>query len=251
MDYDVMLDIARRRRSIRLFKRAPVSDADIEKVLEVGRWAMSGGNGQPWEFVVVRDAPVKAKIAKIIHERTSHSYEFELTRFPEYRQPGAHEDGARNQAKLVNSASAVIVVCGDPRTFQASVLGNQFLDGEWDIFHMNVGNAAMMICLAAASLGLGTAWLTTTYPPREFELKELLDIPREFKIYVIIPIGYPDYVPPPSYRRGLKEITHWGKYDQARYRTDRDIREWLINLRKKTHTSYHLDEIKPAKKKPA
>jgi hypothetical protein len=126
----------------------------------------------------------------------------------------------------------------------ATVLGNQFFCGEWDIFHMNVGNAAMMICLAAASLGLGTAWLTTSYPPREFELKQLLGIPGEFKIYVIIPIGYPSYVPPTSYRRELNEMVHYDKYNKAKYRTDKDIRNWLATLRSKTHTSYHLDKIK-------
>ena len=35
----------------------------IRTILDCARWAPSGGNGQPWEFVVVREQSVRYKIA--------------------------------------------------------------------------------------------------------------------------------------------------------------------------------------------
>jgi nitroreductase len=55
MQIDDFLELVKSRRSIRVFKPDPVPRETIEKILEAARWAMSGANGQPWEFVVVQD----------------------------------------------------------------------------------------------------------------------------------------------------------------------------------------------------
>src|SRR5713226_1540104 len=58
--------LARDRRSVRGFQRdRDVPDALIRQIVEVARWAPSGGNGQPWEFVVVRDAAMRQRIADL------------------------------------------------------------------------------------------------------------------------------------------------------------------------------------------
>ena len=54
-DYDTLLELVRNRISVRKLKPDPIPDEYVEKILEIGRWAMSGANGQPWEFIVVRD----------------------------------------------------------------------------------------------------------------------------------------------------------------------------------------------------
>ncbi|MGI9647770.1 MAG: nitroreductase family protein [Acidimicrobiia bacterium] len=43
------------RRQVRDFTTEPIPDDDLRKILEAGRRAPSAGNGQPWDFVVVRD----------------------------------------------------------------------------------------------------------------------------------------------------------------------------------------------------
>ena len=58
-EYDVLLDLVKRRASTRKLKPDPIPDGYIEKILETARWAMSGANSQPWEFIVVRDAQIK------------------------------------------------------------------------------------------------------------------------------------------------------------------------------------------------
>ena len=49
-DYDTLLELVRNRVSVRKLKPDPIPDEYVQKILEIGRWAMSGANGQPWEF---------------------------------------------------------------------------------------------------------------------------------------------------------------------------------------------------------
>jgi nitroreductase len=53
------------RRSIRHFTSEPVSRDQIEKIIDAGRMAASACNEQPWEFVVVTDAAVRAQLAEL------------------------------------------------------------------------------------------------------------------------------------------------------------------------------------------
>ncbi len=59
---EVLLDFIKERRSIRQYQEKEIPDDKIEMILEAGRWAPSGSNKQPWEFMVVKD---KDKIREI------------------------------------------------------------------------------------------------------------------------------------------------------------------------------------------
>lgn len=52
------------RRSIRKYERESIADDDLETILEAGRQAPSGGNSQPWHFVVVRGEELKQRLAQ-------------------------------------------------------------------------------------------------------------------------------------------------------------------------------------------
>ena len=54
-DYDQVLELVRTRRSKRRFRNEVVEKDVIERVLEAARFAPSGHNAQPVEYVVVRD----------------------------------------------------------------------------------------------------------------------------------------------------------------------------------------------------
>ena len=58
-EYEQFRELFTRRMSMRDLRPDPVPDTYIDKILEAGRWAMSGANSQPWEFIVVRDPQVK------------------------------------------------------------------------------------------------------------------------------------------------------------------------------------------------
>lgn len=55
-------DTIRARRSIRKYTGEPVPCEDLEKIVDAGRLAASGVNRQPWEFVVVTEPAVLARL---------------------------------------------------------------------------------------------------------------------------------------------------------------------------------------------
>jgi len=60
-----LFETVEKRRSIRKFRPNPIPDKDLKKILEAGRLAPSGGNRQPWSFVVVRKPETKKKLAAV------------------------------------------------------------------------------------------------------------------------------------------------------------------------------------------
>ena len=51
-------------RAVREYTSDPVSKAEVEKILDVGRWTSTGGNRQPTEVVVVEDPGLKQKFGE-------------------------------------------------------------------------------------------------------------------------------------------------------------------------------------------
>jgi nitroreductase len=49
------LEAIRKRRSVRNYTGDPVPREDLEKIVDAGRWAASGNNRQPWEFIVITE----------------------------------------------------------------------------------------------------------------------------------------------------------------------------------------------------
>ena len=74
----------------------------------------------------------------------------------------------------------------------------------------DLGIALEHIVLAATNLGLGTCWMGQR--GREELVKSLLDIPDNFKVIAVIPLGVPDETPAPKERKSLDTIVSWEKY---------------------------------------
>jgi len=55
-------------RAIRRLKPDPIPDADLRDILEAAIRAPNGGNTQPWHFVVVKDAALRAQLGTLYHE---------------------------------------------------------------------------------------------------------------------------------------------------------------------------------------
>ena len=60
-----LMTVIQKRRSVRVYKSGKVSDAQLSTILEAARWAPSGANTQPWEFVVTRDRKKMKRIREI------------------------------------------------------------------------------------------------------------------------------------------------------------------------------------------
>jgi nitroreductase len=52
-------------RATRWFTGRPVGDAELDRVLEVGRWTGSARNRQPWRVAVIRDADRRAELSRL------------------------------------------------------------------------------------------------------------------------------------------------------------------------------------------
>jgi len=227
VDFEEFAEVVKSRRAIRKFKPDPIPDEYIEKILDVARWAPSGGNAQPWEFIVVKDPEMKQKIEDL-YLRLDHmrSQVWETTRREDLRHWAATM-GKPNFAE----APVIIVPIGDLRTTYASVVAVHVL------YHLrnleNMANVTLLIHLAAVALGLGVQWVSIEEPSMG-PFKNLLGIPEIYHIYSIVPMGYPAYQPAPAYRRELEAITHSDKYEMSKYRTDEQIIEHIATLRKTT-----------------
>ncbi len=59
-----VLDMIKKRRSIRKYTDQAVTDEQIRQLLEAAMAAPSASNIQPWEFVVVKDSELKTQLAQ-------------------------------------------------------------------------------------------------------------------------------------------------------------------------------------------
>lgn len=229
MDYDAFLELVKNRRSIRTFTDQPVSDEVVAKVIEAARWAPSGANSQPWEFIVIRDQATKDKMASWALKQQELAHEAELTRPEELRWPSA----ARPVTDPVFKKSPVLIlVIGDPRVSKSFPLLT-YVEREDKNFVSALASAFLCMTLAAASLGLGSHWASlvgSAHP--SVMIADLLGIPDEYRIYDMLGLGYPVAEPRPRVVREREAITHHERYDHTKYRSDAQIREWLISLRK-------------------
>jgi nitroreductase len=59
-----VMDVIRRRRSIRKYRPSEIPREHLLEILEAGRLAPSAGNRQPWMFIVVRDPDQRRRLAE-------------------------------------------------------------------------------------------------------------------------------------------------------------------------------------------
>lgn len=183
------LEAVRTRRSVRKFSNKPVEQEKLEAVLEAARLAPSWANLQCWRFVVVQDPEARQAIS---------DFSFVESFF------GPKGYKANPAQKGIAMAPVVIVACGIPG--QSGELRGQ------DYYLTDVGIASQNLMLAAHDLGLGTVFVGVF---DEEKVAELLDIPPEFRIVGIFPLGYPaeESKSAPS-RKPLAEIVSYGKWKE-------------------------------------
>jgi len=237
MNIDQFLELVKKRRSIRQFKADPVPDEYIQKIVDAGRWAMSGANGQPWEFIVIRDKEVMRQLYEAGAESERQTAALETSRTQEMRQPWYRDLPNTVPPSRFSAAPVIIAVLGDPRTAQATVL-NRLTDRRW-VLDENIANASQIIHLAAAACGLASQWVTVDRYYEEL-IRPALHVPLILRIFSLIPIGFPAIMPKMPYRRDLKEIVHYDTYDMAKYRSHEAVQEFIRNLREHSKRAYPL-----------
>jgi len=241
--YDRLLALVRQRRSCRRFSDRAIPDGHLEKILEAARWAMSGANSQPWEFIVVRQPERIAALYRAYQEHINDLNFWLEQRFPyELRHPGFRlEGGIEEQYRRLQErpgwsvAPALIVVLGDGRRQLGSVSGASTPGRHQTHLTDALSNAGTLIHLAAGSLGLVTQWVSIHV---QEPFKQLLGVPPLLTLHTIIPVGYPQQPLTGIFRRKLSEIVHYDVYDEAKFMSNRQIVEYLFRLRSSTVRTY-------------
>lgn len=197
-------------RAIRRFKTDPVPDADVRRVIEAATQAASGGNRQPWAFVVMTDAEQRRAFADLVRER------FEANGHLDGWRKELAGDMEPSRRRIVTSALALFEDFARPPVVVFPCLA--FPPGE-ALTGMAAGSvifpAIQNLLLAARALGLGTT-LTTVQRVCEDELRPLLHLPDDVQPVATIPMGYPDGWFGPLNRRPVDEVTHWGAWGAHR-----------------------------------
>jgi 5,6-dimethylbenzimidazole synthase len=241
--YDRFLALVKARHTCRGFKSDPVPEGAIEKILEAARWAMSGANSQPWEFIVVKNPNTIRALYKTYQDEINDLNFWLEQRFPwDLRHPGFRIEGdLEAQYQTMNArvgwseAPALIVVLGDGRRQLGSVSGASTPGRHQTHLTDGLSNASMILHLAAASLGLASQWVSIHI---QEPFKHILDVPALLTLHTIIPVGYPKQPLTGSYRRKLQEIVHQERYEPSKMMSNEDIVNYLYKLRASTIRTY-------------
>lgn len=160
------------RRSIRKYTKEEVSKEHVIELLTAAMAAPSAGNGQPWEFIVIRNKQIFDRIMEV------HPY-----------------------SKMLDEASVAIVVCGNTEI--------ERFKGYWV---QDCSAATQNILLMANYLGLGAVWLGVyPTEERVEEIKNILEIPKHAIPLSIISIGYPaeEKLPENRYEESKIHFEKW------------------------------------------
>jgi 5,6-dimethylbenzimidazole synthase len=244
MKYPEFLELLQYRRSIRRFKADPIPDDYVAKILDAAHYSMSGSNMQPWEFIVVKSAETRKKLADAYAE-----YEFEKRwysdqmRAPQFRHPGNQvkpEEEAEAKAKARDmstgwrDAPVFLIVLRDPRKQYGST-ACAFEDLNVSILVAGMGHISMVIQLAVASLGLGSTRADVSV---QDPYRRILGFPEPLKLDQLVPIGYREYEPGPPLRFELEDMVHYENYDMRKYLRNEDIPKHMLKQRQLSIPGY-------------
>ena len=148
------LEAIHTRRSIREYKKQSVPEELVREIIAAAMMAPSAGNARPWQFIVLDDPDLLARIPEI------------------------HPHGA-----MAMDAPVSIVVCGD--------LHLEKYPGNWIA---DCSAATQNLLLAAHAKGLCAVWTGLyPEADRVEKFRQLLGLPQHVVPLVLVPMGYPHY----------------------------------------------------------
>lgn len=172
------LEAIRTRRSTRRFSDKPVELEKLDKIVNAGRYAPSGGNSQTCHFIVVRNKEVLAKLAELAQSAFA---KMEITK-------GMYKSIANS---IRASKKGNYVFHYDPDTL--IIAANQKDYGN------NIADCACAIekmMIAANELDLGSVWINQLKWLNEdetlLEYERTLGLEENERVYGALALGYPD-----------------------------------------------------------
>ena len=234
MDYSEFLELVKKRRSIKRFKPEPIPDEYVDKIIEAARWAPSGFNMQPWEFVVVKNQELKDSIVQICRTFMELNSKMEAAREPwqvktKQRPPSTPSSEVNDYSK----APVFIILFGDSRTNLGLPMSRRYDPYTKDLAYISgLASAFLYMHLAATTLGLASQWVSAISTPYgNCMVKNLLGIPLELEAYDMMAVGYPDAEPAPRIVRDRSEMVHYNYCGEGVFRTNEAVRDFIFKVR--------------------
>jgi len=171
------------RKSVRKYSGQAIPREDVLKCLEAARLAPSACNSQPWKFIVIDKPELKARICDRIFS------------------------GIYSINRFAAEAPVLIAVVSEKGSFLSAV-GGQVRDTRY--YLIDIGIACEHLILQAEELGIGSCWIGWF---DEKPLKEILKIPKDKKIDIVISLGYSlDPRSAAKIRKPMNEVSAFNGY---------------------------------------
>ncbi len=180
-----ILEAIAERRSIKSFTDRPISDEEIDRLLEVAVHAPNHRMTEPWRFYV-------------LGPESRHAYGAAL--------------GARKAKKVEDPEAAQAVidkVANSHRDLPAMLAVAMTLDENPEIREEDYASTYMAIqniCVAATALGLGTH-IKSGAVMDDPRARAAVGVPDDQRVVATIFLGEPESVPEGKKRRGARELT--------------------------------------------
>jgi nitroreductase len=194
------------QRAIRRLKPDPVDDALIVHLIELALKAPTGSNAQNWEFVVVKDPAVKARLGRL-NRRAWNVYGGIGRRMANRAGDQAMLriiDAVQWQADHFEQIPVLVVACLKgfippwPPVATISMYGSIF-------------PSVQNLLLAARAAGLGAALITLPLWSR-FLARRALGLPWNVAPCAVVPLGWPIGRYGPTHRRAVGEVVSLDRY---------------------------------------
>jgi nitroreductase len=199
------------RRSVRNFEEAPVPEPLILRVLEAGRFAPSGGNCQPWQFVAVTDKALLGEMEEAVigvlkgllevYEDDEQVKDVLIPRYEAQPNPGMYDPRLicgiealvqRSVPVFLNAPAVILIACDD-----RSIGGREIPTG---ICGQNMN-------LVANSLGIKACWVGFSVMIEMIPvLKEKLGLKPPWIIISGLALGYPKFKQEGLVPRAFREV---------------------------------------------
>jgi len=164
------------RRDVRRFRRDPLPEGTIERLIDIACLAPSVGLSQPWRFVLVETPERRDAIACNFAECNAAAL---AAQAPER---AAHY--ARLKLAGLDDAPCHLAVFADPATQQGHGIGRLTMP---EMIEYSVVASIHTLWLAARAEGIGMGWVSMFEPEA---LRELLRLPPGSRPIAILCLGH-------------------------------------------------------------
>ena len=220
-----LYDVMRTTFAARQYTGEPVPDSVLHEILENARFAPSGGNRQGNRVIVVRDAATRDQLAKLAEPAAkryfaqSRAGECPWNAVVPTKVTAEEIENAPAPAMLTEpfrAASVVLVFVVDLKQVASM---DQDLDRVGIISGGSIYPFVWNVLLAARQTGFGGT-ITTLAVAEEARVQALLNIPSEFAVCAVVPLGKPVKQLTKLRRRAVEEIATRERFDGAPFTAD-------------------------------